>query len=694
MLTQLTNFLALIRPRSFMGFLCVFLIAFLACPPLHAQSQAWRQFESTGAQLPNKDHAFESLKNNTSNKTNMDVSVDTGASESSFFFTHSSTDSSLLLSLQAPKDYYIYASSLKLTHSCSTIANSAPSNPLALITDLSDSIETLTPSTIKDDPNFGQVKVFLNASQFAISLPKEKIQSQCPLATSPSASIITLIYQGCSASGVCFAPSFISYSWPQSQFISSGYSADLPQNKDSQIPSNSWLDFLNLNAALKNALSSSFLLAVLVGFLCGLAISLSPCTLPLIAVGAKMLSSFSQTNKKSKYAYVKNTSSYILGFSICFATLSTLLLHFSKNLSVLLLNPYINSLVVIIMLLMALANYGLFGFTLPSALQSFFHNIKIKLLSYNAIGWFFSGAASVAIIGPCAAPALAAIILALATTSLSLVWVWFILFALAIGQSFFLFIYSLGLEYWVPKSSPLTSLLQRWLSIAIVFFALYLAQPLTGAMWAMALAATFSFVLCAQALKDSYNLLSPTLRKISKTSLASLWASFFAFTLFVFLGSGYTLSVVKNAPSNFTTPWLAFSSSPISSFTDNPNIKTYKKITSFTELKKTLSPVSSHLLYFSADWCASCKPVKDSIIKSLLPQPVSLIEFDLTQNTPQSRKLLSDLTLAGAPSIIFLSAEKLALVQTDNDLIELISKSPTLSGLASKKEIADLMSGI
>lgn len=75
-----------------------------------------------------------------------------------------------------------------------------------------------------------------------------------------------------------------------------------------------------------------------------------------------------------------------------------------------------------------------------------------------------------------------------------------------------------------------------------------------------------------------------------------------------------------------------------------------------TEAHSQSRPV---VLDFYADWCISCKVMERNVFSD--PQvvqaltPYTLLQIDLTENTPAQQALLNELGLFGPPAILFYS---------------------------------------
>lgn len=169
---------------------------------------------------------------------------------------------------------------------------------------------------------------------------------------------IKVRYQGCSEQGLCYLPQTITL--------------DLPSRLSSSPPDLSWK---NISGLAENTTGLSELLvhmpkaqALLIFFLLGLGLSLTPCVLPMVPILSSIIGGDAKmTGKKGLLL----STSYVFGMASSYALTGILVTTLAKgvNLQVAMQQPWLLSLFAIVFVLLALAMFGFYELQLPSTLQ-------------------------------------------------------------------------------------------------------------------------------------------------------------------------------------------------------------------------------------------------------------------------------------------------------------------------------------
>lgn len=298
--------------------------------------------------------------------------------EKAFPFTWEVRDQGAILTFDTQQGYYLYKSRFSFK-SDESLTLSAPI--------YSQSGEE------KQDPNFGQVIVFHDP--LTITLPYTGQGN------------LTLRFQGCADDGLCYLP--------QKQVL------DLPLKTATQPKpdNNTTLDFEQLSTDTSSL--SSFLnsagkpQALLVFFLLGLGLSLTPCVLPMIPILASIIGGQKKMSGKKGAAL---SSAYVLGMASSYAITGVLVTTLAKgiNLQSAMQQPWLLSVFAAIFILLALAMFGFYELQLPSSLQQKLNQGSDKLGGGKLASVFMMGAISALVVSPCVSAPLAGALLYVSTT--------------------------------------------------------------------------------------------------------------------------------------------------------------------------------------------------------------------------------------------------------------------------------------
>ncbi|HEU5076551.1 MAG TPA: cytochrome c biogenesis protein CcdA [Polyangiaceae bacterium] len=245
------------------------------------------------------------------------------------------------------------------------------------------------------------------------------------------------------------------------------------------------------------ALAKGPLYAAGAAILGGLAVSLTPCVYPMVAV---TVSAFGAREARSRWEGTKLSAVFVLGIACMFTPLGVIAGLTGSVFGAVLQNPWVVLGIAALFLAMAASMFGAFEMTLPSALTN-------KLATMGGIGYkgaFGLGFICGVIAAPCTGPILTGILAWIAKTqSATLGGAAMAAFSLGLGFPFFM-VGAFAVQ--LPKSGPWMVHVKSALGIVLIVVALYfinlhfpvissVAHPTAGFFAAAALAVVVGLLI-------------------------------------------------------------------------------------------------------------------------------------------------------------------------------------------------------
>lgn len=314
--------------------------------------------------------------------------------------------------------------------------------------------------TLKNDPAFGQVEVYPHA----VSIPL--IASQ-PL---PPGVSITLQYQGCADSGLCYAAQSIALRPGESTQTSRP--VELLQTLAPTPPT----EHSAAAPVARPALIGTHLPTTLaLFFIAGLGLAFTACMYPLLPiVSGIVLRGIPHGRKRAPLLCL----TYVQGMALTYTGAGLLAATSGAFLAVTLQQPWIIAGFALFFVAMALAMFGVFSLQLPSLWQSHINHWANRFPGGRYIPVFIMGALSALIVGPCIAPPLAAALVYLGQSG-DILQGGLALYALAMGLGTPLMAIGLLGATALPRlSSHLQHSIRVSFGIVLLGMAIWIARPL------------------------------------------------------------------------------------------------------------------------------------------------------------------------------------------------------------------------
>lgn len=325
---------------------------------------------------------------------------------------------------------------------------------------------------------------------------------------------------------------------------------------------------------------------------------------------------------------------YVFFMSLAYALAGLITASLGASVQGLLQKPAVLAVFALILVLLALACFGVFSLSLPARLQKF----NPAKNSKGVLGVALMGFLSAFIIGPCVVAPLAAALLYIATSG-DLVLGALALFVLSFGMGVPLLFVGVGLSF--IKAGA-------WTQRVNVFFGFVM---LAMAVWVLSRFAPSSYILVA------YGVLG-----VFFASFMGLWGSaqngfdkakkafltlVLAYSLALFLGGLF-------GGKDFLNPLNLSVNSQ--NFTPTSRLN-FEYLTSLNAVNKALKDNEKVLLDFTASWCENCKLLdaqtfSDERVQERL-KGYKLVKIDISENDSAQTQMMKEFSVFAPPVLIF-----------------------------------------
>ena len=383
-------------------------------------------------------------------------------------------------------------------------------------------------------------------------------------------------------------------------------------------------------------------LALVLLFLAGLGLALTPCVLPMLPIVANIVAR--EENPTVKRGVIL-TSSYAIGVATAYGILGAVIAVFGESLGIIgwLQNPIILISFAIVFVLLALYMLGLFSIRLPRFISSKMQGLSqagdSKLGSTG--GSLIAGFLSALVVSPCVSAPLFGALLAVSTIGSPLLG-FAALFMLGFGLSAPLILIGATQGKIMPKAGEWMNWVKQGFALLLFAVALLLIERafispvmlMVWALWFMVVAMwAWSWLGKGRMLTQALGL------------IAGIWA---------------TCLIVGAALGNDDSlhPLASLSAAPMmQTATGQPAISnsTDKTVTTLTELDAIIAANPKVLVDVTAEWCIECRIMDKNLFhnRPAQMQDWQLVRLDITETTADSKAILARYKLFGPPALLY-----------------------------------------
>ena len=416
----------------------------------------------------------------------------------------------------------------------------------------------------------------------------------------------------------------------------------------------------------------NILSTIIIFFLLGLALSLTPCVLPMIPIlGALITSKTNQSQNLDQQEFQRNNTekefkaykfknlflatAFVLGTSITYTIVGVVAGYTGGLFTNTIQMPLVQVISAIIIILLALTCFGLLQIQMPIFLQNILQKYANKQ-SNNWFGLIIAGAITALIIGPCVAAPLIAVLIYISQTGDALIG-GSLLFVLAWGQGIPLLLFGFFTDKALPKMGNWMVSINHLFGFLLLLLAIWMISPLITDFWELLIYGCF-FIFTSVFL-DIFAPLPKNANFFNKI-VKSIAILLLIYGVSLLIGAFSGGNNLFKPLSNFT---MVNNQNFTSENSKTLNSQTYWEVITNpqefeSEISKTLANDKPTIIKYSADWCISCKEfetftLSDQRVQKLLTE-FNLIYADVTESNAKTNSLLKQFNLYGPPALIFI----------------------------------------
>ena len=441
---------------------------------------------------------------------------------------------------------------------------------------------------------------------------------------------------GCDEKGICYQPFNKSFNFKGAELGVFDKISSLTQEGNT--------------AKIANVLSSeSSFFIILLFFVFGLLLALTPCVFPMIPILSSIIVSQSGDRRKPSVTKAFFTSLvYVVSMALTYTVVGVVAGLLGADIQAAMQNPWVLTVFAAMFVALAYSLFGYYEIGLPASWQS-----KISKASDDAgqkggvAGTAIMGLLSALIVGPCVAPPLGGAVLFISHTGDALLG-GVALFVMSMGMGVPLLLVGIGAGKFMPKPGGwMTAVSQVFgvmmLGLAIFMLGRILPDMVTMILWALLFIGSALYM-------GVFNPSAATQGAKKLFQLLAVVMMIYGASLFVGALSGST-SMFKPF-EKFTQ--VSVSGAVNTSVEDKTSHRGYSVAKLMEEVKASDKPV---VVDFGKDSCTACTELE----LITFPHPkvqeqlknFSFIKIDLTDNTDEDKALLKEFELFGTPNIIF-----------------------------------------
>ena len=444
-------------------------------------------------------------------------------------------------------------------------------------------------------------------------------------------------FQGCSDAGICYQPIKKSFTFKGAEAgVFDKISSLTKEGNTARIA-----DVLGRE--------SSFFI-ILLFFIFGLLLALTPCVFPMIPILSSIIVSQSGEGKPGVAKAFFTSLVYVVAMALTYTVVGVVAGLVGADIQAAMQNPWVLTAFAAMFVALAFSLFGYYELGLPASWQS-----RISAASDEAgqkggiVGTAIMGILSALIVGPCVAPPLGGAVLFISHTG-DAVLGGVALFVMSMGMGVPLLLVGIGAGKFMPKPGGWMTVVSQvfgvmMLGLAIFMLGRILPDSVTLVLWALLFIGSALYM----GVFDSSD------RKSGAKKLFQLFA-----VVLMLYGASLFIGALSGANS-MLRPFERFTAPKgvaVAAVEEKASHRGYSIDRLLKEVAASDKPV---VVDFGKESCTACKELEeitfpDPRVKEQL-RKFTFIKVDVTDNTEAEKALLKKFELFGTPNIIFFDKE-------------------------------------
>jgi thiol:disulfide interchange protein DsbD len=502
-------------------------------------------------------------------------------------------------------------------------------------------------AVMKHDEYFGEMAIYKH--ELAIAVPVIRTSAEIP-----DSFEVTVTYQGCAEGGICYPPLRKKVPFDLSRLSPVAAATAAPATGVAAAPAAEEEPLNEADQVAGMLKSKAPWQALLVFYVFGLGLSLTPCVFPMIPILSGIIAG--QGSSLSTRRAFTLSSVYVVSMAAAYAIAGVIAGLFGHNLQATFQHPAALITFSAVFIALALSMFGLYKLQLPTSITNRLESVSRSRQGGSALGVAVMGFISAIIVGPCVAPPLAGALMYIGNEGDPFLGGG-ALFALGLGMGTPLLAIGTSSGSLLPRAGMWMVKVQyvfgvMMLGVAIWFLSRIVPPAATLALWGLLLLGTSIYLGAFDHLAAD---VSGWIRLRKGMGLAM--ACYGALLIVGAAAGGESVLQPLKA--------LAASGGGSGNVTAAEAEPDFVRVKTVAELDGQIAAATQAgkptMLDFYADWCVECKEMEHKTFN----KPAVLAEFakmvvlqaDVTANNDADQALLSKYGLFGPPAILFYDAQ-------------------------------------
>ena len=441
--------------------------------------------------------------------------------------------------------------------------------------------------------------------------------------------IIEIKLQGCADIGLCYPPQ----TWQREVFLDQ-----------------SELNMVNpINVAteseqfrLGNLVSDGNIFLVFITFLgLGFLLAFTPCHLPTIPILSGIIIGQAGTTNSLKSLSLSLT--YVAGMAITYSTAGAVAAIAGQQLQVLFRLPLFLIGMAILFSILGLGMLGRYNIQMPGVLMNKFNTVLAKQKGGTYMGVLVVGALSALLVTACIAPPLVATLMVIGESG-SVFRGIFALSSLSLGLGIPLILIGVSAGKWLPKTGDWLNTVKEVFGFIMFGLAIWVVNPFVSfetinILWSI-------LIIFAGIYFGGVRIYQRFANSIERRKVYSGF-------VIILIGCAMLINQLVGMEKENTNQEL---------FADSQSL--FTPVISVEDLDQNLIIAAKDsritLLYFTADWCVSCRQLEretftDAALISLLAE-INTVKADLSLNNEKDKALMSKYSIFGPPTMLIFNS--------------------------------------